>query len=357
MDFKSPPCVTEALQQVCEKGIFGYTEALPAYYRTVRNWFAGQFNWQPETDWCIITPGIVFALNLAIKAFTDPGDTILVQQPVYYPFTESVVLNGRALAVNQLIIGENNLYRIDYADFERQIKERKVKLFLLCSPHNPVGRVWTAEELLRLGEICAHYGVIVVSDEIHADFSLPGHQHQIFSAIRNDFANFTVTCTSPSKTFNLAGLQIANTFSPNPILRRAFHHELNRSGYGQPNQMGLAACRAAYQGGLEWLCQLKEYLKANLDYLKEFLQQKLPHIHLVNPEGTFLAWLDFRSLKLEDDELNSRIRNRAKLWLDPGPLFGAGGAGFQRLNYACPRSILERGLLQLYKEFLESDLR
>ncbi len=347
MDFPAPPAVLDALAGVVRHGVFGYSDAAGEdYFQALAAWYAGRFGWTPRPEWLIKAPGVVFAICAAIRSLTREGDGVLIQPPVYYPFAESVKANGRRLAVNQLVY-ENGRYGVDLADFEAIIREERVKLFLLCSPHNPVGRVWTADELTAMGEICLRHGVTVVSDEIHADFVYPGHRHSVFAALRPEFSDITVTCTAPSKTFNLAGLQISNIFIENPGLRREFRREIARSGYSQPNVMGLAACRAAYARGGPWLDELLVYLQGNLAYLRAFLAERLPRIRLAEPEGTYLAWLDCSASGLTDRELEQFIVHEAKLWLDAGPIFGAGGEGFQRINIACPRVVLAQALGQL----------
>lgn len=348
MDFPAPDCVIQALEEKSRHGIYGYSEPDERYFDVLKNWFSTRHGWTVEDQWLIKTPGVVFALCAAIRALTKPGEAVLIQPPVYYPFSESITANGRTLVTNQLVY-QDGAYSIDFTDFEQKIRENHVKLFLLCNPHNPVGRVWTEQELNRIGEICLQYGVTVVSDEIHADFVYSGHKHLVFSSLRPEFADITITCTAPSKTFNLAGLQISNIFIPNQTLRRTLREEINRAGYSQANLMGLIACQAAYEGGAPWLDELKEYLQGNVDLARKFLQERLPQIRLVEPEGTYLIWLDCSALQLSDAALDDQIVNQAKLWLDPGPMFGPGGEGFQRINTACPRSVLLKALEQLEK--------
>lgn len=346
MDFSAPPCVIDALVEKSRHGIFGYSESRGDYFEALRGWFSKQFNWNVQPEWLVKTSGVVFAINNAIRALTDEGDSVLIQQPVYHPFSSSVLMNRRNLVVNRLIYSQQK-YSIDFSDFEEKIVNNNVKLFILCSPHNPVGRVWTEEELLKLGELCLKHGVIVISDEIHADFTYPGYRHLVFANLKPEFSEIAVTCTAPTKTFNLAGLHISNIFIANADIRRRFKKELTKCGCSQPNIMGITACRAAYTGGSEWLSELKEYLSGNLDFLRSFLNQKLPQIKLVEPEGTYLAWLDFSALGFDDNKLESFIENEAGLWLDSGTKFGAGGEGFQRINIACPRSVLKKALTQL----------
>ncbi|MGL5437423.1 MAG: MalY/PatB family protein [Lachnospiraceae bacterium] len=346
MDFSAPPCVIDALTLRSKHGVFGYSETEQKYFDTLHKWFIHHFNWETNPDGLVKTPGVVFAISAAIRALTKEGDTVLIQQPVYYPFEESVLTNKRKLIVNQLLYHEGR-YSIDFEDFEEKIIRNKVKLFILCSPHNPVGRVWTREELERMGDICLKHGVLVVSDEIHADFTFPGHKHHVFASLKPEFNEIAITCTSPSKTFNLAGLQISNIFISDHTIRNQIKWEITKCGFSQLNIMGIVACQAAYQNGDEWLSELKEYLNENLIFIRNFLKQRLPQIRLVEPEGTYLAWLDCKELGLNDKQLDDLIVHKAGLWLDAGPMFGAGGEGFQRINIACPRSVLDKAFVQL----------
>lgn len=346
MDFPTAPAVLERLHALAEHGIFGYTGVKDAYFSAVHNWYAQRFSWETQRSWLVTTPGVVFAIAIAIRAFTQKGDAILIQQPVYYPFADKVTENDRQLVVNPLVL-KNGRYEMDFADMERKIVDYHVKMLLLCSPHNPVGRVWTKEELLRVGEICQKHGVLVVSDEIHADFTYAGHTHRVFASVKSEFADFTITCTAPSKTFNLAGLQNSNIFIPNRQLRHAYKKELSACGCGGTNCMGMAACQAAYEAGADWLEQLKQYLAGNLAYIRQFLREKLPDIALIEPEGTYLVWLDLRKLGLTEQQQRQLIVQDAKLWLDTGTLFGQGGEGFERINIACPRTTIKQAMQRL----------
>lgn len=346
MDFPTAPAVLERLHALAEHGIFGYTGVKDAYFSAVHNWYAQRFGWETQRSWLVTTPGVVFAIAIAIRAFTQKRDAILIQQPVYYPFANKVTENDRQLVVNPLVL-KNGRYEMDFADMERKIVDYHVKMLLLCSPHNPVGRVWTKEELLRVGEICQKHGVLVVSDEIHADFTYAGHTHRVFASVKSEFADFTITCTAPSKTFNLAGLQNSNIFIPNRQLRHAYKKELSACGCGGTNCMGMAACQAAYEAGADWLEQLKQYLAGNLAYIRQFLREKLPEIALIEPEGTYLVWLDLRKLGLTEQQQRQLIVQDAKLWLDTGTLFGQGGDGFERINIACPRTTIEQAMQRL----------
>jgi len=346
MDFKTPQVVIDALVDKSRHGIFGYSETGRDYIEVLQNWFYNHYEWKIQPNWLVKTPGVVYAISTAIRALTKKGDAVLIQQPVYYPFSESVLINDRRLVINELVYSQGK-YSIDFEDFENKILQNDVKLFVLCNPHNPVGRVWTKDELVCLGDICLKHSVIVVSDEIHADFVYPGYRHHVFANIKPEFSNIAITCTAPTKTFNLAGLQISNIFIENKDIRRRVKEEIEKSGYSQLNIMGIIACKAAYSHGDEWLTQLKAYLADNLNFIRNFIDKKLPQVRLIEPEGTYLVWLDFNALGLSDRELDNMITNKAMLWLDSGNMFGVGGEGFQRINIACPRSILEKAFTQL----------
>lgn len=346
MDFQVPEPVLDALHTAVSHGIFGYSEVKKEYFDVLHDWFYDHFNWDTKEQWLIKTPGVVFAITLAIKAFTKKGEGVLIQQPVYYPFEETIVLNKRGLVINYLVNNDGR-YEIDFDCFEQQIISGNVKLFVLCNPQNPVGRVWTVEELTRMGDICIRHNVLIISDEIHCDFTYPGYKHTVFAGINDTFSENTITCTSPSKTFNLAGLQISNIFIKNDQTRKKFINELNNSGYSQLNTLGLVGCKAAYQYGEPWLTELKAYLYENLSYVRAYLKENLPMIKLIEPEGTYLIWLDFTALNLTTLEMRDLIVNKAKLWLDAGHIFGKNGAGFERINIACPRVTLMKALDQL----------
>lgn len=346
MDFPTAPEILKKLEKTVHHGIFGYSEGKDGYFQEVAGWYQKHFGWEVKRSWLVKTPGVVFAIAAAVNAYTSEGDAVLLQQPVYYPFSEVIKDNGRIL-VNSPLKLKDGRYQIDFEDFERKITENKVKLFLLCSPHNPVGRVWEEWELQKIGDICLRHGVLVVSDEIHSDFVWTGHRHRVFASLSPELADITITCTAPSKTFNLAGLQVSNIFISNHELKQRFKKAVARTGYSQVNVMGLAACQAAYEEGEAWLTELKAYLAENLAFVRDYLKNNLPEIHLVEPEGTYLIWLDFRALGLTEEAREDLIVNRAGLWLDSGAMFGADGDGFERINIACPRVILAQALEQL----------
>lgn len=350
MDFRAPAPVIAAIKERADHGIFGYTQVKDDYFAVLENWFRTRHNWAIERRDLIVTPGVVFAVAAAIRAFTNPNDSVLIQPPVYYPFANMIRQNDRTLIDNPLHL-RNGHYEIDFEDFEQKIVAHKIKLFILCSPHNPIGRVWTRAELEQIAAICLQHNVIVVADEIHEEFVRPGFRHIPFAAISDEAAAITVTCTSPSKTFNLAGLQISNIFIRSADLRRRFKEELSRTGYDEPNTLGLTGAKAAYEHGAAWLTELLAYLEENIARTKTFLAQHLPKVTLIEPEGTYLLWLDFSAYGLSDKELNEKIIRDAHLWLDDGPIFGAGGSGFQRINTACPWKTLEQGLKNLAAAF------
>ena len=348
MDFKTSSFVQDALRRQVEHGIYGYTESDDEYYNAVNAWMERRHGWKVEKDWIVKTPGIVFALAMAVKAYTEPGDYVLIQNPVYYPFREVIEANDREVADNVLVQKENGSYEIDFEDFERQIVEKHVKLFLFCSPHNPVSRVWTKEEVERLGDICLKHHVVIVSDEIHADFVFEG-KHQVLVDLKEEYKDITVTCTSPGKTFNLAGLQISNIVIPNEALREAFQHQVTAAGYSQVGAPGIFALIAAYTEGEEWYQAMKEYVKSNIDFTHEWIKEHLPQIKVTKTEGTYLVWMDFRALGLSDRELKDLIEKKAEVWLDGGAIFGESGRGFERINVACQRETLVDALEQIEK--------
>ncbi len=343
MDFETSSYIEDALTERVKEGIFGYSDVQTPYFEIIRDWMVRHHDWEPQEKWLIKTPGVVFALAMAVKAYTDPGDKVLLQQPVYYPFSEVITDNGREVVSNDLVLTEDGTYKIDFADFEQKIIANGIKLFLLCSPHNPVGRVWTKEELEKIGDICVKHGVTVVSDEIHNDFIWEG-THTVFAGIKKEFADISVTCTSPSKTFNLASMLISNIFIPNQILRRKFRKEMDRAGISQLSVLGLVATEAAYAHGDEWYAAMKNYVRDNIAFAKTYVEKNLPGVRMIDTQGTYLIWLDFRQTGLTVEELDHKIIYEAGLWLDSGKIFGKTGEGFERINVACPRAVLQEAL-------------
>lgn len=346
MDFKTSSYIEDALVEKAREAIFGYSEVKTEYFNAVNNWMIKHHNWNTKEEWLIKTPGVVFALAMAVKAYTNIGDKILVQYPRYYPFSEAIEDNGRRVVSSDLILGDDNRYHIDFEDFERKIIENDVKLFFLCNPHNPVGRVWTREELTTIGNICVKHGVTVVSDEIHHDFVFKG-EHTVFASISKEFEDITITCTSASKTFNLASVLISNIFIANEKLRYRFKREIDAAGISQLGIFGLVATQTAYEKGEEWYNASQSYIRENIEYTKKYVEENLPGVNMVDIEGTYLVWLDFRGTGIDAEELNRRIIYEAKLWLDDGKIFGHEGAGFQRINIACPRKVLEEALSRI----------
>ena len=346
MDFRAPEPVLDALRKTVDHGIFGYSDVKDGYYDAVSQWFLTRFGWQTRPEWLVKTPGVVFALAMAVRSLTQPGDSVLIQPPVYYPFFNVIRSNDRKVVESRLVY-KDGAYAIDFADFERKAAKEHVKLFILCSPHNPIGRVWTVEELRRLGDICRKHGIYVVSDEIHCDFTLPGHPHHVFLDAVPELTERAIVCTAPSKTFNLAGLQASNIWIPGEEIRKRFVREMSRCGYSGLNRMGLIAYQAAYEGGGDWLDGCRTYLRDNLDFLRAFLAERIPQVRLVEPEGTYFAWLDCSGLGLSQEALDEFIIRRAKLWLDAGHIFGGNGGQFQRVVLACPRATLRQALEQL----------
>lgn len=348
MDFSVEDHIKEELLKSVNHAIFGYSDTKDDYFEVLKAWYEKRFSWKPEKDWLIKTPGVVFAIAMAIWALTNEGDAIIIQEPVYYPFAGTIRANNRKLIINNLIL-EDTKYQIDFEDFEKQIIENKVKLFILCNPHNPVGRVWTLDELEKLVNICIKHKVYIFSDEIHSDLVYSGNTHTVLARLGKEVQDICIIATAPSKTFNIAGLQASNIWIPNIEIRKAFKKSMDKAGYSQLNNLGLVAAKAAYEYGEEWLEELKLYLKANLDFVREFLKENLPQIKLIEPEGTYLIWLDFRELGISELERKDLIENKAKLWLDAGTMFGKAGAGFERINIACPRKTLEEAMNRLKK--------
>lgn len=348
MDFKAPVEVIDAITARTRHGVFGYTEASDAYYRSVAAWMQNRHRWAIDPRRILITPGVVFALAVAVRAFTSPGDAVLYQPPVYYPFSGVIQENGRVPAEAPLTyLGAGNGYTIDFDAFERVAVESNAKLLLFCSPHNPVGRVWREDELACLADICLRHGITIVSDEIHADFVRPGFKHIPLASLSPEIADITVTLTSASKTFNLAGLQVAHAIAANEERRRAFAQALWVSGYSLPNALGLVATKAAYDSCAPWVDALNVYLEGNWLLLERFVEERIPELKLVKAQGTYLAWLDCRALGMDDKQFKHFILRDAGLWLDQGDIFGAPGSGFVRINLATQKAYLEKALIRL----------
>lgn len=346
MDFRSPDSVVEALKKAVDHGIFGYSRADESYFDAVAAWYQKRHHLTLQPEWMTCTPGIVFALSIAVRAFTQEGDAVLIQPPVYHPFSRAILRNKRTLVENPLVLKDGH-YEMDLEDLEQKVLDEHVKLMILCNPHNPVGRVWTREELTALADICLRHHVYVISDEIHGDFVWQGHEQTPYASISEEACLHSMLCTAPSKTFNLAGMATSNLFIPDPEMRRKFRSELLDVGQENMNRLGLFACRAAYEGGGEWLDQLIGYLAGNLALVRDFCKNRVPQIQLVEPEGTYLAWLDCRELGMTDDELMAFFSDEAKVWLDPGTHSGEQGSGFMRFNLGSSRSVIAQALDQI----------
>lgn len=351
MDFPTAPCILKALKKASLHGIFGYSRPDNRYYESVKKWFLNRHNFEVQKEWIVNTPGVVFAIAAAIRAFTKEGDGVLIQKPVYYPFFNTIrELNRRV--VNSPLILKDGRYRMNFTDFDKKITDENVKLFILCSPHNPGGRVWEKEELLKINEICIRHDVLVVSDEIHSDITFGDNKHTVYASLSEQASLSSIICTSPSKTFNLAGLQFSNIIIKNPELRSKIRHEISCAGYDEPNLMGIVAATAAYSHGEKWFEKAKTYIQENIEFAQKYISEHNNKIKVIKPEGTYLLWLDFNAFNLTDAEIDNRILNVAKVWLDGGSMFGSEGEKFQRINCATPRPLLKKALEQICNAFL-----
>ena len=356
MDFPTSPAILEALHNKIDHGIFGYSCLDDSFFTALKNWMQTEHDFSPERRELVTTPGVVFGIVCAIRAFTKEEEAVIIQTPVYYPFKNMIEQNKRKLVTSSLYERDGKWF-IDFEDFEKKIIDNKVKLFILCSPHNPVGRVWTREELQKLSDICLRHKVIVFADEIHNDFVYAPNKHTVYSTLSPEAADNSIVSMSVSKTFNLAGLQFSTNFIKNPELRSKYKEEYYKTGYDEPSLMGLTAAKAAYQNGKPWLLDLHRHLRENIEFVRTFLADKLPLVRLIEPEGTFLLWLDFSKLGtklgLSDSEIDDIIVNKAKVWLDRGTMFGKEGEFYQRINVATPRPVLEEALKRIAGAFKE----
>ena len=346
MDFRAPQCVQDALREAVEFGIFGYGLVNERYYEAVHSWFLRRHGWEVKREWMVHTPGSDTALAATVRCATKEGEGVLLMPPVYYPFYDVINLNNRRLVENPLIY-KNGRYELDLEDLEAKIRDEDVKLLLLCNPHNPVGRVWTVDELQKIGALVEKYDLTIVSDELHSDFSYPGHPHTPLLKACPNLENRTVVCTSPSKSFNLAGLRTSNIFIPGEVLRKAFKAKLEAAAIREPNMLGIIACRAAYNGGEQWFEECKAYIQENLRYVRAYLKENIPQIKLVEPESTYVAWLDCTGLGLTKEQLDDLVLHKARIWTDTGSIFGRCAEQFQRVVLACPRSTVELAMNRL----------
>lgn len=350
MDFEVAPEITEALAERVRHGIFGYTKVPDACYDAIIGWQERRHGWRIKREWITFTPGAVSAAHMAMQAYCQVGDTAIIQPPVYYPFYRTVHNNGGLLSCSCLR-RSGSRYEMDFDDFERRAAEDRTTIFILCSPHNPIGRVWREEELERVGEICMRHGVRVFADELHCDIVMPGYRHVPFAGLNPEFAAHSITVISPSKTFNLAGLQATAAIIPDPEMRRRFENVKARNSLSDPNLFAITAMEAAYSRGDKWLDEVLAYIKGNYDFLVEYMGKKLPKVKVMPLEGTYLAWMDFSAMESEERALQKRMLTRGKVWLDEGWIFGEGGAGFERIVLACPRSILKEAVDRMARAF------
>jgi len=342
MDFESPPAVKEALLRRAEHGIYGYTFKSEAYTNSIIGWFKRRHHWELKKEWLSDSPSVVTSLSLAVDLFSEPGGRVILQSPVYYPFYDVIRNNGREIVSNPLVI-RNDRYEMDYEHLETLMKDG-ARLLLLCNPHNPGGRVWERDELLKLGDLCLRYGVTVVSDEIHCDLVLPGHKHTPFASLSPELAEITLTCLAPTKTFNMPGLQISYIVTANRRMKQRFDERIKTLSLHMTGYFAEAAVCAAYDEGEAWLDELLSYVQDNADYTARYIEEHLPAVRVIRSEGTYLLWLDCRALGLPVDGLKKLMYEEAKVAFNEGSTFGKEGAGFLRINLACPRSILEQAL-------------
>lgn len=346
MDFRCPPAVVEALVTRAQHGIFGYGAPSDSYYEAVIGWMQRHYGRTVKKEWIVTTPGVVAALYALVQAFVAPGEKVLIQPPVYHPFYYAIENTERVIVTNPLILKDGR-YQMDFDDLAEKAADPDVKMAMLCSPHNPVGRVWTAAELTRFGEICQENEVLVVSDDIHCDLIYPGQKFTAYGALNDTLASQSITCTAPSKTFNLAGLKTSNIVIPDEALRTKFSQTLQRCGIHGTNAFGIVATETAYNHGEEWLAAVMDYVVANFHFMETFIAAEIPLLQVIPPEGTYLVWVDCRKLGLDADALSGLMRHEARLLLNDGVIFGEEGSGFVRFNIACPRSILATALRRL----------
>jgi cystathionine beta-lyase len=347
MDFAAPKPIQDALYKRVEHGVFGYTLMGDSVREAVAHWMQKRHLWKIETNWIVFLSGIVPALSLAVQTFTNPQDRVLVQPPVYTPFFDMVTLNNRKVVLNPLVL-KNGKYEMDFSHLEKQVQQG-ISMMILCSPHNPVGRVWTKEELQKLGDLCEQYDVLIVSDEIHSDLITPGYVHTPLAALSPSLSNRIITCIAPSKTFNIAGLQASAVIIENEQLRAAFSDTMRKQGLHSLNIMATAAMEAAYAKCEDWLKDLLIYLNQNIEFACTFIKKEIPALTAYRPEGTYLLWVDCGKLGLSKEARLQLLLEKGKIVVEPGEKFGLGGEGFIRLNLGCPRSILEEALVRLKK--------
>ena len=349
MDIKTVPEVVEAIKEKADQAIFGYVYRPASYYETAAAWCEKRFGYKIDPKTLIHSPGVVPSMNMLVKMLTKEDEKVLIQIPVYPPFAASVKTGKRTLVTNELIKDENGYYTIDFEDLEKKLSDEKVTLMILCNPHNPVGRVWKKEELQKIGDLCVKYNVRILADEIWRDLVLPGYTHTPIASLSREIENITVTCFSPTKTFNIAGLQASFAVFPREEEWKAFDNELGEMDIKRNNPFSLVGFEAAYNHGEEWLSELLVHLEGNAQYVADFVKERLPEIKTVKPEGTYLMWLDFNGLNITPEEITDMLIKDAKVAMNDGASFGANGKGFARMNIACPRYMVEDAMARIEK--------
>lgn len=347
MDFRSPKEVCSVITEAGRFGIFGYAGVHADYFQAVHDWMLKRHGWDVKEEWMVRIPGVVCAIATAVRALTQEGDGVMIMQPVYHPFKNVLTANNRKVVTHCLKTEENKRFYIDFQEMEQQITEEQVKMLVLCTPHNPGGRIWSGEELKKIADICLRHHVYVVADEIHHDFILPGHTFTEWASVSEEMTQLSIICTAPSKTFNIAGLGLSNIFIPNEDIRREFEKEISRASIEASNVIALDACKAAYTFGEQWLDELLEYLNGNVALVREFLKENLPQVKLMEPDGTYLIWLDFSALGMDSDALEEFLVQKAKVWMNKGTVFGEGGECCFRMNLGSPRAVIRQALEQI----------
>ena len=344
MDLKTAPVIIDAMREKLEQGIFGYVYRPASYYQSAADWIERRFDYKIDPKTLINSPGVVPTLSILVRLMTKADEKVLIQSPVYYPFSAVVRENERELVVNELVKDETGYYTIDFEDFEKKVSDEKVTLFIMCSPHNPVGRVWKREELQKMSELCLKYNVRVIADEIWRDIVMPGYKHIPVASLSKEIEHNTITCFSPTKTFNIAGLQASFATLPREEEWKMLDEELGRLDVKRNSPFSLVGFEAAYTKGEEWLEELLIHLDGNMDYVVNFVKERIPEVKVRKSEGTYLMWLDFSGLGMTKEELSMFMQKEAKIALDDGFWFGENGAGFERMNIACPRYMVEEGM-------------
>lgn len=349
MDIKTAPEIVEAIKEKADQAIFGYVYRPASYYETAAAWCEKRFGYKIDPKTLIHSPGVVPSMNMLVKMLTKEDEKVLIQIPVYPPFAASVKTGKRTLVTNELVKDENGYYTIDFEDLEKKLSDEKVTLMILCNPHNPVGRVWKKEELQKIGDLCVKYNVRILADEIWRDLVLPGYTHTPIASLSREIGNITITCFSPTKTFNIAGLQASFAVFPREEEWKAFDNELGEMDIKRNNPFSLVGFEAAYNHGEEWLSELLVHLEGNAQYVADFVKERLPEIKTVKPEGTYLMWLDFNGLNITPEEITDMLIKDAKVAMNDGASFGANGKGFARMNIACPRYMVEDAMARIEK--------